>query len=249
MEFAERVLLLRVGKFKESDLWVRFLSPTRGLLTGFAFGGSRSRRRFVGCLDTFNEVHLKVASSGRGSYLLLQEGVLVNSVSRLRGDLPRLGMAANCAAFLQSFGVSPEGAAQAHFLMREFLRLLEERDEAIFALLPFLFRARMAFDQGYALESGRCSVCGASLGRDGACLFLQEGRLACPACSRKLSGQRFFLGEQSLNVLTLLPELPPLAWPELWLPPASSRECARAIDEFIRYHVGISWEHGRFVRQ
>ena len=159
MEFSERVLLLRVGKFKESDLWVRFISPTRGLLTAFAFGGSRSRRRFVGCLDIFNEVNVKVSSSGRGSsYLALDEGVLVKGLVRLRGDLPRLGMAANCSSFLQTFGVGPEGAESAHFLFHQTLRLLEE-EECLPALLPLFFRARLAFDQGYALETRHCPLC------------------------------------------------------------------------------------------
>lgn len=247
MEFSERVLLLHVGKFKESDLWVRFLSPTRGILTAFAFGGSRSRRRFIGCLDIFNEVSVKVVPSGRGAYLALHEGVLVKGPSRLRGDLPRLGMAANCAAFLQTLGVGPEGAASAHFLLRHTLNLLEEED-ALPSLLPFFFRARLAFDQGYALEMSRCSMCGKPLRQIDACLLLREGQFVCGSCSSSQQGQRLFLGPQALAILHNVRVLPPASWGGFQLPPPVARECARIIDGFIQYHVGISWENGRFVR-
>ena len=77
MEFSEQVLVLRVGTFREADCWVRFFSPTHGLLTGFAFGGRRSRKRFCGCLDHLSLVHFRV-SQGRQDYFCLQEGVAVS---------------------------------------------------------------------------------------------------------------------------------------------------------------------------
>lgn len=248
MEFSERVLLLHVGKFKESDLWVRFLSPTRGILTAFAFGGSRSRRRFVGCLDIFNEVHIKAGASGHGAYLALHEGVLIRGLSRLREDLPRLGMAANCAAFLQAFGVGPEGAGSAHFLFHQTLRLLEEEDSPP-GLLPLFFRARLAFDQGYALETQQCMLCGKPFQQENAYLLLRDGQFACRACSAAQPGQRLVIGAQALETLGKAHALPPSVWGELQLAPSVARECARIIDGFIQYHIGICWENGRFVRR
>ena len=248
MEFSERVLLLHVGKFKESDLWVRFLSPTRGILTAFAFGGSRSRRRFVGCLDIFNEVLVKVASSGHGAYLALHEGVLIRGLSRLREDLPRLGMAANCAGFLQAFGVGSEGAGSAHFLFHQTLRLLEEA-ECPPGLLPLFFRARLAFDQGYALETRHCMLCGKPFQQENAYLLLRDGQFACRACSAAQPGQRLVIGAQALETLGKAHVQPPVTWGELQLAPSVARECARIIDGFIQYHIGISWENGRFVRR
>lgn len=248
MEFSERVLLLHVGKFKESDLWVRFLSPTRGILTAFAFGGSRSRRRFIGCLDLFNEVNVKVCPSGRGAYLALHEGVLIKGVSRLRADMSRLGMAANCAAFLQTFGVTHEGARAAYALFHQTLHLLEE-EEGPPGLLPLFFRARLAFDQGYALETRQCSICGKFFEEENAYLLLRDGQFACRFCSSSQPGQRIVLGPQALEALDKTKALSPAFWGELRLAPAVARECARVIDGFIQYHVGICWENGRFVRR
>ncbi|MDR2489352.1 MAG: DNA repair protein RecO [Desulfovibrio sp.] len=247
MEFSERVLLLRVGKFKESDLWIRFLSPTRGVLTAFAFGGSRSRRRFIGCLDIFNEVCIKAVSSGHGAYLALCEGVLIKGVPRLRSDPPRLGIAANCAAFLQTFGVTIDGAQAAYFLFHQTLQLLEE-EESLPGLLPFFFRARLVFDQGYALETRQCMLCGKLFQQEKAYLFLKDGLFFCHACSSLQLGQRLALSVQALEALGKTHVMPPVSWGKLQLVPSVARECARVIDGFIQYHVGIHWENGHFVR-
>lgn len=163
MEFTDRVLILRVGRFRETDLWVRFLSPKRGILSAFAFGGSRSRRRFSGCLDVFNEVLFSIKTTRNGTYNALQEGVLTRAPRRLRSDWQRLGIAANCAKFVEAFGISPDGAEKTHALLTETLALLEE-DEAPPGNLPALFRARVAFDQGYAVDPTRCARCAAPLG-------------------------------------------------------------------------------------
>jgi len=250
MEFSERVLVLQVGKFREADLWVRFLSPTRGLISAFAFGGSRSRRRFVGCLDIFNEISVQVSASGRTSYLALQEGVLIKGVNRLRSDWSRFGLAVNCVRFLQSFGVGPEEAQSSLFLMREVLQLLEEQ-ESVPRLLPLFFRLRLTFDQGYALESSRCSLCGATLSSvsEAAYLLLREGRIVCRSCAGKQPDYRLPLGPEALSVLNRVKELPPSGWSMIEPSPLCAKEFAQAVDGFIEYHVGIAWDRGRFIRQ
>lgn len=250
MEFSERVLVLQVGKFREADLWVRFLSPTRGLVSAFAFGGSRSRRRFVGCLDIFNEIGVRVSASHRTQYLALQEGVLLKGVSRLRTDWSRFGMAVNCVRFLQSFGVGPEGAQDALFLMREILQLLEE-EETTPRLLPLFFRIRLAFDQGYALEVARCSLCGKPLASscERSFLLLREGRIVCASCAGKQPDYRLPLGTETLCALEQIKILPPSGWNRVELSPPGAREFARIVDGFIEYHIGIAWDRGRFIRR
>ena len=54
MEWSDTALVLGVGRFRESDLWLRMLTRRHGIVSAFAFGGSRSRKRFCGCLDLFN---------------------------------------------------------------------------------------------------------------------------------------------------------------------------------------------------
>lgn len=247
MEFSDNALVLQLGTFREANIWLRLLSPERGLFSAFAFGGSRSRRRFVGCLDVFNEIGVRVSGSSRNSYLSLREGVLLNGVTRLRSDWLRYGIAVNCARFLQSFGVGSDGAAESHFLMRQTLVLLEKAEEPP-RLLPLFFRLRLAFDQGYALHASDCHACGAPFVGQKAWLMLGEGRIVCQACSCRERGQRLPLCAESMAALEAVRSRDPLSWQDIGLSGAALREVARAADGFIQYHVGIAWDRGRFVK-
>lgn len=248
MEFSERMLVLQVGKFREADLWVRLFSPSRGVLSAFAFGGSRSRRRFVGCLDTFNEINVRVSSEKRGAYLALQEGVLVRGLSRLRSDWGRFGVAVNCVRFLQSFGIGQDGAEAAHSLMLQTLHILEEK-ENIPRLLPLFFRTRLAFEQGYALYADCCSECRRPIEDGGASFFLREGLLLCQSCASYRRAQRQRIGLETLRWIENIRSLQPEEWCDAALSPQAAREFAGVMDGFIQHHVGIVWDRGRFIKQ
>lgn len=249
MEFSEQTIILQVGKFKETDLWVRFLSPSKGILSAFAFGGSRSRRRFTGCLDVFNRVLLQVKSAKGGEYLTLSEGVLLDGPVRLRTDWQRYGMAANCVKFMQSFGVAPDSAAKAHFVFLQVLQLLEEAD-TLPIQLPLLFRARLAFDSGYAVQTDCCAECGAELKGKDAAFGIHEGKVFCRKCITlvHLSGPLIRLGGEALAIMDAMRHADPSCWAELPIASPAGNECARVLDGFIQYHVGLSWENGYFAR-
>ncbi len=245
MEFSSHALVLRVGRFREADLWVRFLSSSRGVNTAFAFGGSKSRRRFCGCLDQLNIVNFRVRSSRTGNFLYLQEGVLLRGPSRLRHDWRRCGVALNCLKFIETFDVPPDSAAPAFALATELMDCLE-RTEGQTHVLPLFFRARFAFDQGYRVDFDACADCGAPL--DSSAAFLPtEGTLLCPACPLPNS-QVLRISADALRVFRSIQQTTPQNWTDLNIPPAVLRECGRAIDAFIQRHVGLMWDEGRFKR-
>lgn len=245
MEFSDRCIVLRVGTFREADLWVRLLSASRGIFNAFAFGGSKSRRRFSGCLDLFNEVLFHVKSDKQGEYLTLQEGLLLKGPSRLRSDWHRMGIAVNCAHFLESFQIMPDGAAEAHALFSGLLNALEEQEE-IAPLLPIFFRARLAASQGYALNADYCSICGKerSLDED-AVLPVNSSGLMCRSCA-PYGGQRFVLGPRSLELLAHVLNYPLEEWKIQHFKGEAQNQCARAIDGFLQFNAGIYWDRGRF---
>lgn len=247
MEFTEQGLVLRVGRFREADLWVRFLSARRGIVTTFAFGGCRSRRRFCGCLDLLNLVLFRAKSTRNGTYLSLQEGTLLNGPQRLRHDWRRVGLAVNCIQFLDALGVGPDGAADAFALMMDILTVLEA-DEEPTPLLPVFFRVALASTQGYAPRFDACSYCGKPAHAvDEAWFMVREGGFVCPDCPPSASS-RVGIGRETLDALRFVQDNPPLRWSELRLPPAVRRECSRAVDGFIQYHIGLAWDNGRFRR-
>ncbi|TVM35082.1 DNA repair protein RecO [Oceanidesulfovibrio marinus] len=253
MEFTEKALVLKVGAFREADLWVRFLSPSRGMLTAFAFGGSKSKRRFCGCLDALCEVHFRVRSTGRGEYLCLEEGSLLNAPRRLRSDWQRLGLAMRCIKFLEAVCPGSQGAPEAYALACDLLRALEEEPEPD-TLFAHLFRARASREQGFGADFERCAACGAPLVQDmdqgGTThfLFVEEGRVLCRACAgRKFAaGRPLPLSPESAYVLGPVVDAGPSAWLQLEISPRARRECAAAVDALVRYHLGLSWENTRY---
>lgn len=245
LQWTDDALVLRVGKFREADLWVRLLARERGLLTAFAFGGSRSRRRFTGCLDVFNVIRASAALSHDGRFLNLQESTLLAGPDRLRRDWRRQGMAANCVRFLEAMGVPPDNAGAVFGLMRGMLEFLEREDD-VPAVMPVLFRFRLAAEQGYAPELHLCSRCGRDLHAEARVHFLVgEGSVCCTDC-RRPGDMSLVLEQEALDVLGKVKEYSPESWGRLHPSPEGARQAARLIDAFVRYHLGLEWGNGRF---
>jgi len=248
MEFSEQVLVLAVRRFREIDAWVRLLSPTRGVYSAFAFGGMKSRRRFLGCLDPLNHVQFKVRRTGYRGYHCLTEGRLLDAPRRLRADPKRLGMAVNCLKFFEAVPIGPQGAAEAYALVRGMLAALDA-DKAPSPLFPLLFRARMTFLHGLLPVCGPCAACGGDIGDDGAVCHVEEGKILCPACRQTGSGGvRLPLGGEALSLLQAAVGRDPGCWADCRPEPAAAREFSRAVDLLVRYHMGLAWEQGGFVR-
>lgn len=247
MEFSEQALVLRVGRFREIDAWVRLFSPVRGTYTAFAFGGLKSRRRFLGCLDPLSHVRFKVRRAGRLGYHYLTEAELLDTPRRLRHDMNRLGMAVNCLKFFEAVQIGSQGAAGAYELLRQVLLALEEETPPS-ALFPLLFRARMTFAQGLLPAYDRCAVCGVALGPGGAVCHVDQGKLLCRGCRDDALSVRQTLGPGALALLEAAVSGHPAQWAACRPDPAAGREFSRTVDLLVRYHLGLTWEQGGFVR-
>lgn len=250
MEWADQAVVLRIGHFRESDLWLKLLCRGRGLLTLFAFGGSRSRRRFCGCLDVLNTLQCRVKTSGRENFLNLEEAVLLSGPQCLRGNWQRMGLAANCLRFVEALGVNEEGADETFALVEDLRRVLEE-EPRLPSLLPLFFRLRLAGALGFAPNLGQCGACGAPL-TDRTLFVVDEGQMRCAACRARepVLAARYGveLSMAGLDLLRRVQQEFPSAWPVEDLPSMDRRACARAIDGFVQYHLGLAWEGGYFRR-
>lgn len=247
MEFSEHVLVLRVGTFKEADCWVRFFSPTHGLLTGFAFGGRHSRQRFCGCLDPLSLVHFRVTMDRRQEYHLLQEGTLINGFTHLKKDLNKLGMVSNCIRFFESLSFPPDGADSAYHLLLETLQALDHPGPGSW-FVPLLFRAKMAFAQGFQPDLQTCRQCGCLLQTQHRAVFsVQQGGLHCLHCPPD-PGHNISTSRETLELLDTLARSGPKEW-STWIPSNQVREeCMHLIDAFVQYHLGLICDGNRFFQ-
>ena len=159
MEFTEKALVLKVGRFRETDIWLRLFCAGRGMVTAFAFGGSRSTRRFCGCLDQLVLGTFRVGSNRRGTYKVLEEGTLLHAFPGLRSDPRKLGLVAHCLKFVEAVQIGSQGARPVFDLLLETLGTLE-KSEVGAELLPLLFKAKLTFEQGLKPDLTLCVRCG-----------------------------------------------------------------------------------------
>lgn len=250
MEFTEKGLILKVGRFREADLWVRFLSPSRGMMTAFAFGGCKSRRRFCGCLDPMRQVLLTVKSDKGGRYNTLEEGSLIHGFPGLRSDNGRLGLAVNCVKFVESVQVGPQGARMAYDLLLDTLHAIEGMKEP-FDSLPVMFRAKATFEQGYRPDFLTCLKCGSALcGADIHCFDIERGGAVCRSCATSEDRERGGISVSfgTLRALDWIQGNGPQDWARLCLPPEVRRECYDLVERFVAYHLGLVWENGYYKK-
>lgn len=248
MEFSEKVIVLKVGVFREADCWVRFMSPSKGVMTGFAFGGKRSRRRFSGCLEPLSQVLFHARTGHRGEYLCLQEGSLCNRFSRLKGNLQVLGMVSNCLRFFEALHAGTQGVSSAHDMLLETLHAAD-RSETLSDIFPLLFRAKLTFSQGYAPNLGWCAGCGTPLaGREHMFFQMQDGMAYCRKC-RPASGWNMTLSPASSAFLTRLTMADPMDWVHWSLGGDAREECFRFVDAFVQCHLDLVCEGDRFLRR
>lgn len=245
MYFSEKVLVLRTGRFKEYDLWVRFLSPTKGILTGFAFGGCKSRKRFSGCLDALNLVLFKVSSGKGNRYLVLEEGSLINGYPELKKDTSRLGMAVNSLRFVQQ--ICPEGddSSGIYSLMLDYLETME-KNCGVPSFFPLLFRASAAFSHGYQPCLDSCCRCGTQLkdiARPG--FLFAEGKIVCERCGQD-SDRVIRTSPGSLIFLDVLKASGPDEWTR-WTPDSTIlQDCFQMVESFVQYHLEGSFQADNF---
>lgn len=253
-EWTGEGLILKVGRFREIDCWVRFFSPNHGLVTAVAFGGAKSRRRFCGCLDALNSVLFKVRFFPAKGRHVLEEATLLRGFSRLRHDSSRAGLAANCLQFVQALRISSEEAPAIHGLLLETLDVLDQAEDVppVFAQL---FRAKLCFTQGYAPELNTCAVCGRGMAesqvagmadRPEMTLAMETGGIYCSHCPPG-SGRQLRIGPETRSILINLSSSGPREWATLPISPSTRGELFQMVDGYVRRHLGLRWRNGRFV--
>jgi len=251
MDATEKALVLKVGCFREADCWVRLFTPTRGIFNAFAFGGSRSRRRFVGCLDPLSLVLFSIGSDRRGAYSVLGEGSLLHNFPGIRADAAAAGLAANCIRFVEAVEIDPSDAAPVYHLLLKTLYLLDSglgRPDFV----PWFFRARLAFALGYDPDFVNCGTCGRPLGQEQGHLFgVEQGQVVCPAClsaGKPLDGLARPVSPGVLRALKWIRESDPGEWGRVVLDREVRRQVSQLVEMFVAYHLGLSWENGMYKK-
>jgi DNA repair protein RecO (recombination protein O) len=251
MNATEKALVLKVGCFRESDCWVRLITPTRGIINAFAFGGSRSRRRFVGCLDPLSLVLFSMGANRRGTYTVLEEGSLLNNFSGIRADAAVTGLAANCIRFIEALEIDPADAAPVYDLLLETMHLLDAGGGSM-DFVPWLFRASLAFELGFHPDFAACGACGEPVGATVGYRFgVEQGQVLCPTClsaGKPLDGLARPVSSGVLRAMEWIRQSRPTDWAKVVMDREVRRQCSQLVELFVAYHLGLSWDNGMYKK-
>ncbi|WP_338666750.1 DNA repair protein RecO [Pseudodesulfovibrio methanolicus] len=251
MSATEKALVLKTGRFREADVWVRLLTPSRGVFNGFAFGGSRSRRRFVGCLDPLSHVLFTIGTNKTGTYTVLEEGSLLHNFPAVRKDPAKTGLAVNCVKFVEAVEIDPNDAKPAYALLLETLHMLDESGGGS-DFTPWLFRAKLAFEMGFTPDFLACGVCGRPLDCECGHRFgVERGQVACRTClsdGKPLEGLARPISAGVLRALDWIQHSRPSDWATVTMDGEVRRQVSQLIELFVAYHLGLSWEGGMYKK-
>lgn len=245
--FTETVCIMKTRLFKEHDICLSVLSKERGFFTLYAFGGAKSRRRFVGCLDAFTIALCTVQLHPRKGYLTLQEATLVSSAKHMLSHRTYYGIVQNCALFLQSSCRSGMYYTPGIYtLFCDFLTMFADTT-SISPSLPLFFRFVVVALLGYRPLLDSCILCSKHIDAITHPFFsVERGGLLCHSCYPFSSALRLF-NKETLYVLQHILSFNPSYWNTIPYSKQSIQEACVLIDEYVQYHLGIVWNNGRFI--
>ncbi len=236
--------MLNVKNFRDNDVIVKFISSSYGILSCFAFGGRKSRRRFPGCLEELNHVIFKVKSPRMGNYLFLEEGILLDRFSNLHLSPNTLGIAKNCQKFLESL-IEDHSQKEIFNVFLQLLKTLDRDNKISSPFLPIFFRARVAREMGWFPEIESCNGCGRLLKAEAYVRFHpMRGHIYCKDCGRKNAILfSHYIHRRMRNIFFSEPS----TWNQPKLSSKEEGKLARALDIFIKWNVRVIWDRGRFI--
>lgn len=244
--FTEPLCILQTRLFREYDISLSVLSKERGFFTVYAFGGAKSRRRFVGCLDAFTIALCTVHTSVKKGYHTLQEASLITSSKDFLHDSSRYGIVQNCALFLQSACKGLQYTSRVYTLFYDLLQACSHDEHLLFAI-PFFFRFSLVALLGYTPMLHSCVSCSRHIDTMPIPFFsIEKGGVLCHSCYPFSSALRV-KDKEVLYVLQYILTFSPLYWHSIPYGKRSIQQACALIDEYVQYHTGIVWKHGRFI--
>lgn len=166
-------IVLRTYKLGEADRIVVILGRERGKIRAVAKGVRKTRSKFGARLEPMSHVNLQLYE-GRGELDIVTQTEAVETFSRLRSDLDRLGRAAAMLEVVDQIAQEGEANRPLYELLLGGLRAVDHRASALVA--PAFFLKVLAAD-GVGLHVDSCIECGRV--DELVSLDLEDGGLRC----------------------------------------------------------------------
>ncbi|NLX17885.1 MAG: DNA repair protein RecO [Desulfobulbus sp.] len=194
-------IVLRVGKYGESDKLITLYTETSGRITGIAKGAQKSKRRFVNKLEEFShlQIHGRPPRVPQGLFFI-NEAELLAAHLPLRTDVHRYVSAAYICDLTVRFTRDSDPDPQLYALLKWALTALEH-DRWPYRIVV-LAHLHLLGITGYRPEVNQCNRCRRPVNASSSYILLPgSGALLCNHCN---SSGSFSLPRLSVHTLRLL---------------------------------------------
>jgi len=241
-----QALVLRVRAFGESDRIVHLLTPEWGRVTVIAKGARRSRKRFPGTLDLFNQLAVHLERRRPQHMPRLEAGRLLEPFPALRAHPARFALACYLVELLDR--LATEAAAGGLYRVAvESLHATARLEPH--ARLQTLLELRLLDALGLRPELRRCVRCGREVAGTALVFHIGEGGPLCASCETPETGAALRIHLGTLRALEHGLALPLERLDRLRLVGTSLAEARALLARFQRFHVGVECRSERFLSQ
>ena len=248
--FSTPAILLRRLDYGDFDVIITFFTLERGKLSLIAKSAKKSTRRFAGVLELFSELQI-LAGSGRGKGLpVLQEAVLKQPFSAIRGDYKKTAYASYWSELIYNWIEENFKQVALYYLFEHVLYELDDGKTAP-AALNILFQMRFLTLSGHRPNFSHCSLCGLELENvksDNITVSFQRCGIICGKCGSG-AASRMSLAKGTIMQLLWVESGKLTKATRIKFNKAALAESTNFLEEFVCYHLGKQPRSLKFLRQ
>lgn len=236
-----QAILLRRINYGENDLIVTLFTFDVGKLTVIAKSAKKSKKRFPGILELFNQLDVVYSYNQHQNLPILKEAALHDAYINIRADIHKTGYASYWAELIDFW--LQEGNAQKalYHLLQEVLSDLD-KGKTLDQVLNIYFQ--MKFLSLAGLQPNLLTCCKCQKQTD--CMLpgklsvsLKEGGIVCCECNpTDSSNKKFPLSKGTLKQLIWMAERDLSTAKRVRFSAHGLREAINFLESFVPYHVG-----------
>ena len=248
---AQAVLLKRID-YGDNDLIVTLFIPNIGKLTVIAKSAKKSKRRFPGILELFNQLSVVYSQNRRGGLPLLKEASLHDAFINIRADINKTAYASYWVELINLWLEERHAQDALYYLLQEVLGALD-KGEVSFQFLNIYFQ--MKFLNLTGLQPHLTSCCQCQIQID--CLLpgevmvsIKDGGVVCCGCSLPdSSNKKLALSKGTLKQLIWIAERHLPAAKRVRFSISALKETRDFLEAFVPYHVGRVPKSLKFIKR
>jgi DNA repair protein RecO (recombination protein O) len=248
---AQAVLLKRID-YGDYDLIVTLFMPNIGKLTVIAKSAKKSKKRFPGILELFNQLSVVYFQNQRGGLPFLKEASLQDAFINIRADIDKTAYASYWVELINLWLEDGHAQDALYYLLQEVLGALD-KGEVSFQVLNIYFQMKflnLAGLQPHLTSCCQCQIQTDCLLPEKVMLSIKDGGIICCDCNRSdSSGKKLALSKGTLKQLIWIAERHLPAAKRVRLSINALKESRDFLEAFVPYHVGRIPKSLKFIKR